>query len=250
MPFRLTKLVKILLIANVAVFIIQQTMDLYLGGNFVGWFGLIPYRVVMYGWFWQVFTYAFLHADPWHLLFNMLILAVFGSELEARWGKWEFLRYYLICAVVAASLYLFFQVFTSSGLHVPMVGASGGIYGLLIAYGLIFAERQMLFMMMFPMKAKHFIWILVGIELLTTLFSAHGRGWSGLAHLGGMAGGFAYLWIKTYWQVRQKLKDSPWFKKVSGKRRASSKHLKLVINNPEEKASSKPPSDKNDPTWH
>ena len=98
------------------------------------------------------------------------MLAFIGWELESVWGTPRFLRFYFFCSVSAGMLYLFLasSSCTGSGLDTPMIGASGAIYGLLVAYGLIFGERVMLFMMLFPMKAKHFVWVLGLIEFMTT----------------------------------------------------------------------------------
>jgi membrane associated rhomboid family serine protease len=184
-----------------------------------------------------------------HLFFNLLMLAFIGSEIEAAWGRARFLRYYFFCATAAGLAYLLIQLFIGSGegLHVPMVGASGAIYGLLIAYGLLFGERVMLFMMLFPMKAKHFVWVLAGIELLTGIYSSRG-GLSSVAHLGGMLAGFIYLWGKAsiivYRRRREEEKRSP------GTRKRRSKHLKLMINNDQEFDGPDDHSGDKPKTWH
>ena len=256
MPMRLTPAVKGILIACVAAFLIQQTADQFFGGNLLGWFGLIPAAFAQ-GKIWQLFTYPFLHADVMHLFLNMLMLVFIGAELEAVWGSARFLRFYFLCSSAGGLLYLILQMFVwkGEGLHVPMVGASGAIYGLLMAYGLLFGERMLLFMLLFPMKAKYFVWILAALQLFTTVFSGR-QGLSGAAHLGGMAAGFGYLWIRASLVVAKKSRivkkwmDPDVAKKM--KRRKASK-LKLVIDN--EKGKSTQPVDDdidgNGPkTWH
>ena len=244
MMFRLTPAVKVLVILNIAVFIVQHTVDTYLGGNYTGWLGLVPSAVVMKLWIWQLFTYSFLHADVLHLFLNMLMIVFIGSELESGWGIVRFLKYYFFCSIAAGILYLFFQAFIQSGIHTPMVGASGGIYGLLTAYGILFGERTLLFMLIFPMKAKQFIWILAGMEFLSSFFSPSG-GVSSVAHLSGMGAGFVYLWGRAYWIARQRmkviLKSLPLREGGAASKAKTSKtsHLKLVIDNEEDSK-----------TWH
>ncbi len=248
MPVKLTPVVKVLLISCLVTFIIQQTADRFLGGNLTGILGLVPYAFVVQHHFWQLFTYLFLHGDVMHLLLNMLMLAFVGGEIESIWGRWRFIRYYLICGASAGCLYLILQVFLwqGEGLQVPMVGASGAIYGLLMAYGLLFGERMLLFMMLFPMKAKHFVWVLMGVEFMSSLFSGR-NGLSSAAHLGGMIAGLIYLW--TVATMRQMKKDgrSPLGKWGKGGK-SGKKHLKLVVNRPGTKPGSDDPEGPK--TWH
>ncbi|MEK6704533.1 MAG: rhomboid family intramembrane serine protease [Bdellovibrionota bacterium] len=254
MRLRLTKAVKSLLIIYLAVFLIQQTADQYLGGNLLGLFGLVPANVVIKHYFWQVITYAFLHGDVTHLFLNGLMLLFIGSELEALWGTARFIRYYFSCLIGAATFYLLLQlaIFKGEWLAIPMVGASGAIYGLLMAYGLIFSERVLLFMMIFPMKAKHFIWILAGLEFMATVFSSKG-GLSGLAHLGGLISGFVYLWAAAARSIAKKkraIMDSS--QATKSKKTSSRNHLKLIIDNERKKVSGvNGNADGNTPkTWH
>lgn len=243
---RLTRTVKWLLIANVALFIIQQTVDRFMGGNLLGWLGLVPGAFVMQFRVWQLFTYPFLHGDVMHLFFNMLMLVFIGSEIEAVWGRNRFLRFYFLCSSVAGLAYLFMQFFVTGGLQVPMVGASGAIYGLLMAYGLLFGERVLLFMLLFPMKAKHFIWILAGVEFLTSLYSP-GGGLSSVAHLGGMLTGFLYVWGRAYWNARRRMRGmmdrKPFLRTGRRKKKRDSTHLRLVVNREDE-------DDDGPKTWH
>lgn len=252
MQIRLTKAVKALLIACFSAFIIQQTADQFFGANLLGWLALVPSGFVIDHRLWQIFTYAFLHGDVMHLFLNLMMLTFIGGELEAAWGTARFLRYYFFCSVSAGILYLLLQFFVwgGQGLYTPMVGASGAIYGLLVAYGLIFGERVLLFMMLFPMKAKHFVWILAGVEFLSTVYAGRG-GLSSAAHIGGMVAGFGYLWGRASWTVfnrdwrhwshRLERQDS----KRRQKRKKAAEHLKLVINNDSDTDSDDQPK-----TWH
>jgi membrane associated rhomboid family serine protease len=260
MPIRLTPAVKGLLIACFALFIIQQTADQFFGGNVVGWLGLVPSAFALNFKFWQLFTYPFLHGDVMHLVLNMMMLVFIGSELESVWGLKRFLRFYFMCSTAGGLLYLLLQmvVWGGDGLHTPMVGASGAIYGLLMAYGLIFGERVLLFMMLFPMKAKHFVWVLAGIEFMSSIFSGRG-GLSSAAHLGGMAAGFLYLWGRAAWTVamRQRQGKAGWGSKLKNSFKKSGKkkvqHLKLVIDNDKTvlKSADEDGEDDSGPkTWH
>ncbi len=230
MPIRLTSTVKTLLIAQVALFLIQNTADQFFGANLLGIFALTPSAFVLKGWVWQIITYAFLHADVMHLVLNSMMLVFIGGELEASWGVKRFTKFYFVCSVFAGFCYLLLQFLFPSGegLNTPMVGASGAIYGLLIAYGILFGERTMLFMMLFPMKAKHFIWILAGVEFCTALFSRRG-GLSSVAHLGGMLAGFGFLWLQAYWL--RAARDRKEGKGAKSRKKGKGDHLKLVINN-------------------
>ncbi|MGE0615370.1 MAG: rhomboid family intramembrane serine protease [Bacteriovoracia bacterium] len=253
MPIRLTKAVKALCIAIFVGFLFQHIIERFGGGEgrvITRTLGLVPGEFINHFWIWQIFTYPFLHADVMHLFLNLLMLVFVGAELEAAWGTRRFLRYYFFCAAFAGFCYLAMQVFFTGGLYVPMVGASGGIYGLLMAYGLVFGERTLLFMMLFPMKAKQFIWILAGVQFMTAVFSP-GAELSAVAHLGGMAGGFAFLWIGAYLKLQQKLKQARGTVRTSKRRESAAKkpgHLKLVVN--KKTFDSGDDGDDKPKTWH
>lgn len=234
MSIRITPAVKALMIACFALFVVQHTADQFFGARVGAALALTPAEVVMNFQWWQVVTYAFLHADVMHLVLNLLMLAFIGGELEAAWGRAKFLRFYFVCVLVAGVAYLFLQAVASSGdsIRIPMMGASGAIYGLLMAYGLIFGERVMLFMMLFPMKAKHFVWVLAGVEFMTGLYAGGRMQLSSVAHLSGMAAGYAYLWIAAAWVVSRQRKAALVGRAGRpAKKRKLSSHLKLVINN-------------------
>lgn len=233
MLIRLSHSVKMLMITCFAVFIIQQTADLYFGTHLLSLFGLVPSSFVYQNRYWQIFTYVFFHADVMHLVFNLMMLAFIGGELEQFWGKSRFLVYYFLCGVSGGVLYLFIQFFSAQGINgafSPMVGASGAIYGLLVAYGLLFGERVLLFMMLFPMKAKHFMWVLAAIEFMSTAFSGRG-GVASIGHLGGMVGGFTYLWGRSAWIVWRKRQEVRRTVSQKERKRKAAEHLRLVINN-------------------
>jgi membrane associated rhomboid family serine protease len=231
MPFRLTQTIKVFLGLCLGAFIIQQTLDQYFGGNIAGTFGLVPGAFLGSLKFWQLLTYPFLHSDVMHLILNLLMLVFLGVELELSWGRSRFLTFFFICTSFAGFVYVMLQSSFGGpmGMATPLIGASGGVYGLLMAYGILFGERVLLFMMLFPMKAKHFVWILAGVELMTSLFSGQrGAGLASAAHLAGMAAGFGYLWSRASLQILQKRKAKKAASTSAAQRIKQASHLKLV----------------------
>jgi len=184
--------VKWLLISNTGLWLLY-----FLGvrsgfGTVFQHFGLVPAQVVNTFAVWQLFTYMFLH-DPFgfgHILFNMLTLWMFGKDLEAIWGTRRFLKFYFLCGVgaglcVVLANYLFGSPYTRT------IGASGAIYGLLMAFGMTYPDTVVLFSFLFPIKAKYFVMIIGAIAFLSSLGANNGV--SNIAHLGGMAFGYFYL---------------------------------------------------------
>jgi len=183
--------VKWLLIVNTGVFLIW-----YLGGASVQsqmmLLALTPNLVVFhFPWFvWQLFTYMFLHGGIGHLLFNMLTLWMFGTTLEQTWGTRYFLKYYFLCGVGAGICDTVVNVIL--GHHTTTIGASGAIYGLLLAFGVLFPDVKVLMNFLFPIKAKYLVMIYGAVALLSALGSGN-SGVSNIAHLGGMLFGWVYL---------------------------------------------------------
>jgi membrane associated rhomboid family serine protease len=138
---------------------------------------------------WQIFTYMFLHGGFTHLLFNMLTLWFFGTQLERDWGTRRFLKYYFLCGMAAGVCVLVANLLTRD---VPTIGASGAIFGVLVAFAVLYPNQTVLMNFLFPIKAKYMVMIYAGIELLLTIRPGQ-SGISTIAHLGGMAFGFVYL---------------------------------------------------------
>lgn len=189
--------VKWLLLSNIAIFVIYFFLaHSGLGGLFQP-FILRPADVVGGLQVWQVVTYLFLH-DPnsfGHILFNMLALWMFGADLEGIWGTKKFLQYYFLCGI-GAGLCVIVANFLFGNPYTQTLGSSGAIFGLLLAFGMLFPDRQVLFSFLFPIKAKYFVMILGGIELLSSYASVGGPV-SNIAHLGGMLFGFLYIRSET-----------------------------------------------------
>ncbi len=201
----LTPAIKYLLISNTAVFLLSLIVG---AGSFSSWFGMTPGTVFSEFRLWQFFTYMFIHAGPWHLIFNMFFLWMFGCEVERTLGTREFVKYYLACGVGAALLHLIVSfLLSSSGVDVPVVGASGAIYGVMAAFAVLFPERviTLLLFLVLPvqLKAKYLVMIFAGISVLLGTVGAFGNadGVAHFAHLGGMVAGFLYL--KLDWRTEQ-----------------------------------------------
>lgn len=192
---------QVLLIANVAVFLLQSYAEALLLGSFALWPlhassgapGFAP---------WQLVTYSFLHGSGMHLLFNMLALYMFGSDIERVFGSRRFATYYLVCVITAALAQLAVATL-SMGPSYPTVGASGGVFGLLLAFGLYFPRRTvMLIFPPIPMPAWLFVTLYGALELFLGVTGSQ-EGVAHFAHLGGMLGG--YLMIR-YWRARSKFR--------------------------------------------
>lgn len=185
--FRMTKTVKILILINVFSFVLMHVFPR------VGWFsllGLVPRYVFSKFMIWQLATYLFVHSGLWHLIINMLMLWFFGPAIEQAWGKKQFLIYYFFTGIAAALC----SFVTSPHSLIPVVGASGAIFGILVAYALMFPETTVLFLFIFPMKIRYAVFILAAINLLGAL-SEPGSEIAYFAHLGG--GVFGYLYLKS-----------------------------------------------------
>lgn len=200
---RIPPVTQALIIANVVVFLLQQflgdpalaSMMLWpLGPN-----GLDLFSAAYEFKPWQLLTYGFMHGGFPHLLFNMLALYMFGAPLEYTWGNRRFLTYFLVCIVGAGLLQLVVGWWTVSngGAPYPTVGASGGVFGLLLAYGMLFPnQRVMLLFPPIPMKARTLVVVYGAIELMLG-FTGWQPGVAHFAHLGGML--FGWLLIR-YWR--------------------------------------------------
>ena len=211
----LSPMVKKIVIVTAAVWVLQFVLswagiDLAWGydGNGYG-LGVVPEKVVR-GALWQPITYIFLHnpIGPMHILFNMLMLWMFGGELERFWGPRAFLRYYVICGIgggIAATL----LGLAVGGLdaRVPTIGASGALFGLFVAFGMVFARRTVLFMFFFPMQARTMALIMFAVAFFYTLTQPRG-GVAHIAHLGGAVVGFLYL--KRAWRLGEFYREMKW----------------------------------------
>jgi len=189
-PGPMTPAVKAIILANIALFVL--TLYGPLAQQLNAYFGLIPQAVVEQGWVWQVGTYMFLHAGPMHILFNMLGVWMFGTELERVWGTKAFAKYYAITGVGAgivavAASFLPIGALAASYSSVT-IGASGALFGLLLAYAMRWPERPIL-LILIPVPAKYFVMIYGALALLSVTDPRV----SASAHLGGLLVGYLYL---------------------------------------------------------
>jgi membrane associated rhomboid family serine protease len=187
-PGPLPTALKALIWTNVVVFVITLPSA---AAPLTRLFGLAPVDVFERFRIWQPVTYMFLHGGVWHILFNMLALWMFGTELERIWGSRFFLKYYFITGIGAAATMLLLGLFSSSVYYAETIGASGAIYGVLLAYALYFPNRPIFLYFVFPIPAKYFVLILGAISFLSVSDSTSGVAHG--AHLGGLVVGYLYL---------------------------------------------------------
>jgi membrane associated rhomboid family serine protease len=178
-----------LLLANIAVFFLERLG----GGSLWSLFALWPLGSGEF-WPWQIGTYSFLHGSFEHLFFNMLGLWMFGAELELVWGRKRFLQFYAASVVAAALTQLLVSFVLGS--NAPTIGASGGLFGLLLAFAMMFPDRIILLFFVIPMKAKYLVALYGLLELYQGAYVMN-SGVAHFAHLGGMLGGLLTL---RYWR--------------------------------------------------
>lgn len=187
-PGPITPGVKWLIIANIAMFIAGVVYR-----PIVEYLGLIPARVLEQQWIWQPVTYLFLHGGPMHILFNMLGIWMFGVELERLWGTRFFLKYYAITGIGAGLTVIAVSLLplqsTAFTYEAVTIGASGALFGLLMAFAFYYPDRPILMFLLFPIPAKYFVVIVGAIAFL----SAPNSQVSESAHLGGLIFGYLYL---------------------------------------------------------
>jgi membrane associated rhomboid family serine protease len=191
-PGGITPAVKALLYANIGLFVLQALFPAV-----TELLGLSPELVFRRLWLWQPVTYMFLHGDLFHILFNMLALWMLGVELERLWGTNQFLRYYFVSGIGAAAttlLVAWLPFDFARGVWLSLtVGASGAVYGLLLAYAYYYPTRPMLFFPIpIPVPAKYFVMILGAIAFLSSL-GGRATGVAHATHLGGLVAGYLYL---------------------------------------------------------
>jgi membrane associated rhomboid family serine protease len=193
-PGPMTPAVKLILILNVGMFLLTMAAPV----TVIILLGLTPSAVIEQARVWQLVTYLFVHSPTsfGHILFNMLAVWMFGVDLERRWGTPFFVKFYFVCGVGAAictMLAAFLPFDATARLYdTRTIGASGAVYGLLMAWALIFPHREILFMFIFPLKARVFVLIVGAIAFFSAL-NASGGPVASLAHLGGLLAGWLFL---------------------------------------------------------
>jgi membrane associated rhomboid family serine protease len=190
-PGPISTALKGLIGANVAMFVITGVAP-----SLIEYLGLVPAFVMHRFWVWQLATYMFLHGGIFHIVFNMLALWMFGAELERIWGTRYFLKFYLVTGIGAGALTVLFSLLPFDfAQHIQrsiIIGASGSVYGLLLAYALYFPDRPIYMYFVFPIPAKVFVTIMGAIAFFSSLSDAGGV--ANATHLGGLV--VAYLFLK------------------------------------------------------
>lgn len=190
-PGPVTPAVKWIILANVGAFIATTVFP-----DLIAYLGLLPEAVIERRWLWQPVTYMFLHEGIFHILFNMLGIWMFGVELERMWGTRFFLRYYAVTGIGAAITTLIVALLpfgaTAGTYGSVTIGASGALYGLLLAFGLYYPDRPILMFLLFPIPAKYFVMIIGAVSFLSST-SGNAPKVAHAAHLGGMIFGYLYL---------------------------------------------------------
>jgi len=185
-PALFTSAIKILVSINFLIFLLQSVSKSE--GLFFPLFGLVPKLVWSELMIWQPVTYIFFHGGIWHVLINMFVLWMFGSELERLWGKSHFLRFYFYTGIGSGLITLLFNYQSIT----PIVGASGSVYGVLLAYGLTYPNRKVYLYGLIPIKS---LWFVIGIGLIAFISSFNNTSQvSHITHISGML--IAYMLIK------------------------------------------------------
>ena len=203
-PLLLPNGVKLLLIINIFVFVLME-----LSGQeniLFQIFGLVPWAVFHEYKFWQTFTYLFIHGGFFHILFNMFVLWMFGKDLEVDWGKIEFLIFYFVCGIGSGLI----TVLANINSPVVIVGASGAVYGVLVAYGFTYPNRIVYLYGVLPLKVKYMVLGFGIITFFASLSAAQSKV-SHITHLSGMIIGIIYILYNFkrknihLWYIKMKL---------------------------------------------
>jgi membrane associated rhomboid family serine protease len=200
--------VKWIIIISGVMLMLQQVM----GKMLIDHLGLVPTAVFQHYWLWQPITYLFLHGSLFHWLFNMFILWMFGRELETRWGTPDFLKYFFVTGLGAAVCVLLISPHSSA----PTIGSSGAVFGMLVAFAMVFPEATMYLYFVIPVKAWQAAALFAFIEFFAAL-EGGGVGIARFAHLGGMLTGYLYLrygaLLSIPWSPVKSTED--WFKRIT-----------------------------------
>jgi len=192
----LTTPMVVLLVTFTVVFVLQmisRTLDAFA----MEYLALDTAAFIARGRVWQAFTSIFLHGDLCHFAGNMIFFWFFGSGIANAWRRREFLGYLLICGLAASMFFYVFNSIRSPEVGVKGIGASGVVFGLMIAYAMVLGERTILAFFLIPMKAKYFVAICFGVEILL-LWRGMADGVSHIAHIGGAVAGA--ITIKLAWR--------------------------------------------------
>ncbi len=191
-----------LVLINIIVYLL---VPMVFGSHAPSGLALIPAQVMTRGMVWELVSYMFLHANFMHIFFNMFGLVIFGADLERWWGTRDFLKYYFVCGAGAGIIQVLVTYAHLGSPLVPVIGASGAIFGVLVAYALAFPNRQVLLWFVIPVSARTMVILFGLLELFSAASQPHGGGGvARFAHLGGMLVGYLYLKHETLtWKVKR-----------------------------------------------
>jgi membrane associated rhomboid family serine protease len=189
---RMPPAIRALIVVNCAVFLLATIVG---ERSFFDLFGLVPTHVLHDRWIWQPFTYLFIHGGLMHLLFNLFALWMFGMPVESQWGEKEFLKYFILCGLGAAAA----SVALAPHSSIATIGASGPVYGLLVAFAMLYPDAVVYLYFLIPVKAAHMAILFGLIEFFAGTTGAT-PGVARFAHLGGMVTG--YLYIRWWWILK------------------------------------------------
>lgn len=195
--FRFTPVVKNLLIINIVVYIGQKLIPVLT--EYIALWGISTPYFKPY----QLFTYMFAH-DPesfWHIFGNMLFLVFIGPLLEEYWGQKKFLFFYMAAGIGASIFYVLMELFSGAGSFSVMYGASGAVYGILTAFGIIFSEMEIRIFFFIPVKAKYLVLVLGSMAIVNSFGPLSGGG-DGIAHLAHLGGIVVAIILLLYWKSR------------------------------------------------
>ncbi|MCY4644861.1 MAG: rhomboid family intramembrane serine protease [Bacteriovoracales bacterium] len=221
---KLTPINKVIIIAAASSLVLQSLLSKITGFSAPALFGLFLPRLAE-GHIYQLITYPLPQAGLMSTVFDGLVIWFIGSELESSWGRKFYIKFLITSLLSAAVFYLLFSLIIPSGF--PLVGITGISYALLLSYGILYPDRTFVFMLIFPMKAKHFCLLIIGILFFSGIFSNNPSSWG---HLGAVFGAFGQMVMTTlYRQKKRSFLTS--FKKISKK----TPHLHIVKDDTEEK---------------
>ena len=190
---RFYNLTVVLIAANILMFVVTYaSREAFLR------LALVPVLVIRAGYLWQLITYMFVHGSIWHILLNMLVLFLFGAPVERRLGSFEFLAYYLVCGLGAGIATLLLNWYAMPQLAgIPVVGASGAVYALLLAYAVLFPDSTIFVFGILPVRAPVAVLIFAGISIGSQVLGA-GPGIAHLTHLAGLVLGLIYFPVRLH----------------------------------------------------
>jgi len=180
---------------NIVIYILQIFGGIGAQNIIIEYFALKPYSIINKLYLWQFVSYMFFHGNPAHILFNMYAVLIFGIPIEQEWGSRRFLFYYLFTGIGAGiTIFVINLIFPGPGYYIPTIGASGAVFGLLLAFGIMYPDVELLLFFFIPIKAKYLVVLYGLLELFLELQGSVGN-ISHLGHLGGLFFGLVYFMI-------------------------------------------------------